>query len=85
MSNYNWTDDPTKSGNVVNVDDLNSDIMYLKDEVDVVPLNYVKGAGISLWIGTQNDYNAIGIYDANTLYFINGKIYLGDTLLIQGA
>ena len=72
MVSYNWHDDPTKSGKSVNVDDLNESLMYLKSQLDLLIVNKVNGAGLTLWVGTQEDYDALAPnYDPNTLYFIN--------------
>ena len=38
MAQYNWTNDPTKSGTSVNVDVLNEDLMYLKEVTDTLTL-----------------------------------------------
>jgi hypothetical protein len=71
MTLFNWHNDPSKSGTAVNVDNLNEDLMYLKDTTDDLNNNKVNGAGITLWKGTQSDYEALAPnYDSNTIYYI---------------
>lgn len=46
---------------------LNSKVTMLQDEIDEInnKLN-----GVSFWTGTQEEYNALGTKDPNTLYFV---------------
>ena len=88
MTLFNWHNDPSKSGTAVNVDNLNEDLMYLKDTTDSLTnqagnldsqvsdlqsqINTkVNGAGLTLWKGTQAEYDALyPIYDPNTIYYV---------------
>lgn len=74
MANFNWVDDPTKSGSPINVDTLNEDLMYLKETTDALTTQVadkVEGAGYTLWIGSQANYDLIAVKDSNTMYVIN--------------
>jgi len=71
MVNYNWHDDPTKSGTSVNVDNLNEDLMYIKSQLDLLIAYKVNGAGLTLWKGTQAEYEALAPnYSYDTIYYI---------------
>ncbi len=46
---------------------FNSKVTMLQDEIDQIN---EKLNGISFWTGTQEEYNALGTKDPNTLYFV---------------
>lgn len=54
-------------GDIAIVNLFNSKVTLLQDEIDEInnKLN-----GVSFWTGTQEEYNALGTKDPNTLYFV---------------
>ena len=85
MTIYNWQPDPTKTGTPVNMDNVNEDLMYLKDQSDLLLIQSsdlsiqvgsldtgkVNGAGLSLWMGTQAEYDSLSTYDPFTIYYVD--------------
>jgi chromosome segregation ATPase len=69
------TAEPTIADNKSRLDMLElhpgtASVHVVKDGTLQTGLNVEMVGGFKLWVGTQTEYDAIGVKDANTLYFI---------------